>query len=89
MNLQTGAFGDPKSTETLVLFWGKMELLHYPGASATKKYLEDRLRREQAQADAAAQLQQLIGLLKQNGIQLNQGAMGGQVAAAPTMAPAM
>ena len=25
MNLQTGAFGDPSSTETLILFWSKME----------------------------------------------------------------
>ena len=49
MNLQTGAFGDPAATETLVLFWSKMELLHYPGAGATKKYLEDKLKREQEQ----------------------------------------
>lgn len=46
MNLQTGAFGDPKATETLILFWGKMELLHYPGAAHTKKYLEERLEQE-------------------------------------------
>ena len=50
MNLETGAFGDPKSTETLILFWGKMEMLHYPGAGDTKRYLEERLKREQAQA---------------------------------------
>lgn len=49
MNLETGAFGDPKATETLILFWGKMELLHYPGAGDTKKYLEERLKREQEQ----------------------------------------
>lgn len=48
MNLQTGAFGDPKQTETLILFWNKMEELHYPGAGTTKKYLEDKLQREQA-----------------------------------------
>lgn len=47
MNLQTGAFGDPKQTETLILFWSKMEELHYPGAGTTKKYLEDKLQREQ------------------------------------------
>ena len=28
-NLQTGAFGDPGQTETLILFWSKMEELHY------------------------------------------------------------
>lgn len=46
LNLQTGAFGDPASTETLILFWSKMEALHYPGAGETKKFLEERLERE-------------------------------------------
>lgn len=60
MNLQTGAFGDPGSTDTLILFWSKMEELHYPGAGATKKFLEDRLAREQQamQQQAMAQQQQ-------------------------------
>lgn len=57
MNLQTGAFGDPASTETLVLFWAKMEELHYPGAGSTKQYLEEKLRREQQQAMMAQQMQ--------------------------------
>ena len=55
MNLQTGAFGDPKATETLILFWDKMEQLHYPGAASTKQYLEDRLEKEQQMALAARQ----------------------------------
>jgi len=50
MNLQTGAFGDPTLTETLVLFWAKMEELHYPGAGTTKKFLEEKLERERQQA---------------------------------------
>ena len=58
MNLQTGAFGDPANTETLVLFWTKMELLHYPGAAETKAYLEKKLQREQ-QAQEAMMQQQL------------------------------
>ncbi len=58
MNLQTGAFGDPGSTETLILFWSKMEELHYPGAGSTKAFLEDRLQREQ-QAMQMAQMQQM------------------------------
>ena len=56
MNLQQGAFGDPKATQTLILFWSKMEELHYPGAASTKKYLEERLGQEkvaQAQMRAA------------------------------------
>lgn len=48
LNLQTGAFGDPAATETLVLFWGKMEQLHYPGAASTKKFLEEKLERERS-----------------------------------------
>lgn len=48
MNLQTGAFGDPAATETLILFWSKMEQLHYPGAGSTRKYLEERLQAQQA-----------------------------------------
>ena len=57
MNLQTGAFGDPSSTETLILFWSKMEELHYPGAGETKKYLEKRLQQEQQRAAQAQQMQ--------------------------------
>lgn len=58
MNLQTGAFGDPGSTDTLILFWSKMEELHYPGAGATKKFLEDRLAKEQQAMQRAAMEQQ-------------------------------
>ena len=51
MNLQSGAFGDPANPRTLILFWNKMESLHYPGAAETKAYLEEELKRaEQAQA---------------------------------------
>ena len=57
MNLQTGAFGDPGSTDTLILFWSKMEELHYPGAGATKKFLEDRLAREQQAMQQQAAMQ--------------------------------
>lgn len=60
LNLQTGAFGNPTQTDTLILFWAKMEELHYPGAGTTKKYLEDKLQREQmmaAQMQMQAQVQ--------------------------------
>lgn len=59
MNLESGAFGDPTDTETLYLFWTKMEALHYPEAGHTKKYFEEKLAREQAQAKQAMQLQQM------------------------------
>lgn len=51
-----GAFGDPASTETQILFWGKMETLHYPGAGETKRYLEQKLQ-AQIEAERKAQLE--------------------------------
>ena len=57
-NLQTGAFGDPTDVRTLILFWTKMELLHYPGAADTKAFLEQRLQ-EQMQQEMMMQ-QQMI-----------------------------
>lgn len=60
MNLQTGAFGDPSQTETLVLFWAKMEELHYPGAGTTKAFLEEKLERERQQAVMAQAQQQAM-----------------------------
>ena len=55
-NLQTGAFGDPTDVRTLILFWTKMELLHYPGAADTKAFLEQRLQ-EQMQQEMMMQQQ--------------------------------
>lgn len=57
LNLQSGAFGDPTSKETLILFWSKMEMLHYPGAGDTKAFLEEQLQREQQQAMMMQQMQ--------------------------------
>lgn len=65
MNLQSGAFGDPAQLETLVLFWSKMEELHYPGAGTTKAFLEEKLERERQQA-AEAQAQQQAMLQAQS-----------------------
>lgn len=59
MNLQTGAFGDPTSLQTLILFWTKMEMLHYPGAGETRAYLEEELQRQMMQQRMQAQMQQM------------------------------
>lgn len=68
MNLQTGAFGDPTKTETLILFWSKMEELHYPGAASTKGFLEERLQQEQAAAQQMQMIQQMqTGMQSQGG----------------------
>ena len=83
MNLQTGAFGPPEATETLILFWGKMELDHYPGAAATKKYLEDKLEKEQQQAMQMQQMQLQMMMRQQGG--MPGGAPGGGGMMPPNM----
>lgn len=60
MNLQTGAFGDPANIRTLILFWSKMEMLHYPGAGETKAYLEEELQRQMLQQQQQMQMQMQI-----------------------------
>lgn len=67
MNLESGAFGDPASLETLILFWSKMEMLHYPGAGETKRYLLDMKQQQQmmAQQQMAAQQEQMNGVMSQ------------------------
>ena len=71
MNLQTGAFGDPTNIKTLILFWTKMEQLHYPGAGDTRSYLEEELQRQmemqQAQMMQQQQMQdpRIAGVLRQ------------------------
>ena len=54
--LSMGAFGQPGELETLILYWTKLELLHYPGASDTKEYLE----KIKAEQDQLMQLQQAL-----------------------------
>ena len=75
-NLQTGAFGDPAATETLILFWTKMEQLHYPGAGDTKQALEQRMQREQQQAQAQLEAIQRARMVGQSQQQLTQGDSG-------------
>ena len=62
-HLQSGAYGDPADIDTLIMYWAKLELLHYPGASDTKAYLEERkkamaMARQAAQADMDRMMQQ-------------------------------
>ncbi len=63
MNLETGAFGDPTNPVTLTLFWQKMEMLHYPGASETRAFLEEEMRRQERiaaeRAEMAARMKEL------------------------------
>ena len=57
LNLQTGAFGDPSQLTTLILFWTKMEQLHYPGAGETRAYIEEQLQRQQQIQQMQMQMQ--------------------------------
>lgn len=66
---QSGSFGKPGATETLMLYWGKMELQHYPGAAETARYFKNKFEREQQQAamqQAAAQEQQVEAQAQQD-----------------------
>jgi len=49
-NFSSGAYGDPGSSDALILFWSKMSELHYPGAAGTKQQIEEnaRLNKEKA-----------------------------------------
>lgn len=61
---QSGVFGQQGQTETLMLYWSKMELQHYPGAAETARYFKDKLEREQ-QAQQEAAMQQLQSQIEQ------------------------
>lgn len=56
--LQIGAFGQPGDINTLLLFWTKLELLHYPGASDTKEYLTKLQEQQMALQQQQMQMQQ-------------------------------
>lgn len=65
---QSGSFGAPTETETLMLYWSKMEQQHYPGAAETARYFKDKLEREQqalAMQQAAAQQKAVLQQVEQ------------------------
>lgn len=60
MYFAEGAFGDPKQLQTLILFWDKMDMLHYPGAKETKAYLEEQLQQQMAEMQARKQAERIV-----------------------------
>lgn len=56
-NFSAGTFGNPQDLNTLIMFWQKMEMLHYPGAGETKRYLEN-LQRQQEEMQMQQQMQE-------------------------------
>lgn len=59
LNLTSGAFGNPQDIQTLLLFWAKMEKLHYPGAGETKRFLEEQQKKQEIQRQQAMQMRQM------------------------------
>lgn len=57
LNLQTGAYGNPQDYNTLLMFWGIMEKLHYPYADAALQFTQQQL---QAQQQMQAQQQAMM-----------------------------
>ena len=60
-----GCFGNPQDPETLVALWTKLELLHYPGASDTRGYLEEKLEQQMLAQQQAVAMQQREAMMAQ------------------------
>ena len=60
MYFAEGAFGNPQQLETLILFWEKMDMLHYPGAKETKTHLEELLKKQQMEMQARKQAERIV-----------------------------
>lgn len=71
MNLQTGAFGNPQDLTTLVMFWRKMEMLHYPGAAETKLFMEQRLQQQLEEQRQQQQMQMQLAQTQMQNAQRN------------------
>lgn len=74
LNLTSGAFGNPQDISTLLLFWAKMESLHYPGASETKRHLEEVQQKEEMRQQMAMQMQQAAAMQAQSAERANEPA---------------
>ncbi len=57
-HLQSGAYGNPQDVNALIIYWTKLEELHYPGAANTKKLLEAQRMQQQQQQALLMQMQQ-------------------------------
>lgn len=71
MNFQQGAYGDPAQLETLLVFWTRMELLHYPGASDMKTYFEGKQQEQRAQMQAQQAAMMNMPQMGRGGIGIN------------------
>ena len=72
-----GAFGDPASLDSLILYWSMMEQLHYPMAGTIKGELQ---RQKKDQQDAMAQAAAQAGMTAGAGVPAGSGAAEGGMA---------
>lgn len=72
-HLQAGAYGNPGDVNTLIIYWTKMEELHYPGAGNTKKLLEEQRQMQMEQAMAMQQMQMAQGMQQAQGMPMPRG----------------
>ena len=61
MKLQSGAFGQLGSLETMRLYWSLMEKNHYPNAGDVLSQIEMMMAEQQQQAQQMAEMQQTEG----------------------------
>lgn len=64
-NLKDGCFGNPADLKTLIRFWSKMELLHYPGATETRQQLEEDYQQQQMAQQTMMQVGGMQGAMPQ------------------------
>ncbi len=70
-HFQSGAFGDPKAIDTLILYWTQMGKLHYPMAEDIVSFLKDQ---KETQARMEAMRQQIVDQ-QENQMMINQPPM--------------
>lgn len=58
---EKGAYGDPASDETRLLYWRQMEELHYPLAAAASREIKNRIERMQATSLRESIAQDVVG----------------------------
>lgn len=63
MNLKDGCFGNPTEIDTLIMFWDKMDALHYPGAKETAQQM--RQKKEEQQMMMQMMQQAMPGAMQQ------------------------
>lgn len=87
LNFQQGAYGNPADIQTLILFWSKMALLHYPGAEDTKTELRRMFEEQQMVQQQMMQQRQAIDQAAMEQAQADMMAQQEQDAAHPTLPP--